>query len=105
MSLWHHVYRTWVGKCWRRCYNRAIRSRLEPVKQVARMVKTRLWGILNAIVLRASNGLAESTNNCIQLIRVRSRGFCNKNRFRAAINFHLGGLDLYPEAAKPLRST
>ncbi|HHJ17375.1 MAG TPA: ISL3 family transposase, partial [Gammaproteobacteria bacterium] len=27
MSLWHHVYRTWVKKCWRRCYNRAICSR------------------------------------------------------------------------------
>ena len=104
MSLWHYVHRTWAEKGWKRWYDWAIRSRLEPVKKVARMVKTHLWGILNAIILKASNGLAESTNSRIKLIKVRSRGFRNKARFRAAIYFHLGGLDLYPEAAKALRT-
>jgi len=31
------------------------------------------------------------------MIKVRSRGFRNKERFANAIYFHLGGLDLYPE--------
>ncbi len=35
-----------------------------------------------------------------QADQVRSRGFRNKDRFRNAIYFHLGDLDLYPEAAK-----
>jgi len=35
---------------------------------------------------------------------VRSRGFRNKSRFRAAIYFHLGGLDLYPKTARVLRT-
>ena len=104
MSLWHYVHRTWAEKGWLRWYGWAIRSRLEPVKKVARIVKTHLWGILNAIILKASNGLAESTNSRIQLIKVRSRGFSNKDRFRNAIYFHLGGLDLYPEAARALRT-
>jgi transposase len=34
------------------------------------------------------------------MIKVRSRGFRNKARFRNAIYFHLGGLDLYPAGIK-----
>lgn len=34
----------------------------------------------------------------LQIIRCHARGFRNKERFKAKIYFHLGGLDLYPEA-------
>ncbi len=54
-------------------------------------------GILNAIVLKVSNGPAEGLNSRIKMIKVRSRGFRNKERFTNAIYFHLGGLDLYPD--------
>jgi transposase len=36
-------------------------------------------------------------NSKIKTIKVRSRGFRNKERFKNAIYFHLGGLDLYPD--------
>ena len=81
-------------------YSWAIRSRLEPIKQVARMVKRHLWGIINAVVLGVSNGPAESINSRIKAIKVKSRGFRNKQRFANAIYFHLGGLDLYPAGAR-----
>ena len=100
MSLWHYVSRTWAEKGWKRWYSWAIRSRLEPIKKVARMIKKHLWGILNAIVLDANNGHAESTNSKIKMIKVRSRGFRNKERFKMAIYFHLGGLDLYPAGVR-----
>lgn len=100
MGLWHYVSRTWAEKAWKRWLGWAVRSRLEPVKQVARTIKVHLWGILNAIVLNANNGGAESINGRIQLVKARSRGFRNKQRFRNAIYFHLGDLDLYPEAVK-----
>jgi hypothetical protein len=35
-------------------------------------------------------------NSKIQKIKVLARGFRNRERFRMAIYFHLGGLDLYP---------
>jgi transposase len=47
-------------------------------------------------VLKADNGHAESINSRIKTIKVRGREFRNKDRFRNAIYFHLGGLDLYP---------
>jgi len=39
------------------------------------------------------------SNSRIKMVKVRSRGFGNKDRFKSAIYFHLGGLDLYPETA------
>lgn len=100
MCLWHYASRTWVERSWHQRYGWAIRSRLEPVKKTARTIKTHLWGIVNAIVLDAHNGLAESINSKIKLVKVRSRGFRNKRQFAKAIHFHLGQLDLYPDGAR-----
>lgn len=100
MSLWGYVSRTWAQKGWTRWLAWATRCRLESVKKVAQTIKKHLWGILNAIILNANNGGAESINGRIKLIKVRSRGFRNKARFRNAIYFHLGDLDLYPEAVR-----
>lgn len=97
MSLWHYVSKTWARKGWEQWLSWAVRSRLEPIKDVARTIKEHLWGILNAVVLKVSNGPAEGLNSRIKMIKVRSRGFRNKERFANAIYFHLGGLDLYPE--------
>ena len=100
MQLWHYVSRTWAEKGWKQWYAWAIRSRLAPIKKVARTIKKHLWGILNAIVLQASNGASESMNSRIQGLKVRSRGFRNKARYIQAIYFHFGGLDLYPEGVR-----
>ena len=97
MSLWTYIHRGWVLKAWNRWLSWAMRCRLEPMKEVARMVKTHLWGIINAVVLKVSNGPAESLNSRIKMLKVKSRGYRNKERFMTDIYFHLGGLDLYPE--------
>lgn len=96
MSLWHYRSRTWAAKAWSLWLGWAQRCRLEPMVNVAKMIKTHLWGILNASVLKVTNGPAESVNSRIRLVKIRSRGFRNKQRFADAILFHLGGLDLYP---------
>jgi len=63
MSLWHYDSKTWAHKGWKRWLSWAIRSRLEPIKKVAKTIKEHLWGILNAVVLKVSNGPAEGLNN------------------------------------------
>jgi len=100
MSLWHYVSKTWARKGWEQWLSWAVRSRLNPIKEVAKTIKEHLWGILNAVVLKVSNGPAEGLNSRIKMIKVRSRGFRNKERFANAIYFHLGGLDLYPEGVR-----
>ena len=67
------------------------------MKKVAKTIKEHLWGILNAIILKITNGPAKNINSRIKTIKVRSHGFLNKERFRNAIYFHPGGLDLYPK--------
>lgn len=94
--LWNYKSRTWAEKGWKRLIGWMVRSRLAPMKKVASTLKHHLWGIINAVVLNADNSHAESINSRIQTIKARSRGFRNKQRFRDAIYFHLGGLELYP---------
>jgi transposase len=96
MGLWEYVSRGWARRAWRRWYGWAIRSRLEPVKRVARMIRAHLEGIITAIVHRATNAGAESINAKIQRVKRMACGYRNRQRFRHAIYFHLGGLDLYP---------
>jgi transposase len=96
MSLWEYVSRTWAEKAWRRWLGWAQRSQLAPMLKVAAMIREHLDGIINAIVLRATNAGAESINAKIQRVKRMACGYRNRDRFRNAIYFHLGGLDLYP---------
>jgi transposase len=59
-------------------------------------VQNYFWEILNAIRLRATNGALEATNGCIQRIKRMAYGFRNKERFKTAILFHLGNLNMDP---------
>lgn len=96
MSLWRYVRRPWAEKGWQAWLQWALRCRLSPMRKVAETVRKYLWGILNAILLRATNALTENVNTRIQNLKRRARGYRNRERFRNAIYFHLGGLDLYP---------
>ena len=96
-NLWHYVHPTWALKGWKRWLSWAMRCRLEPMKDAAETIKNHLWGIINAVILKVSNGPAESINSRIKTVKVRARGFRNIQRFINAIYFYLGGLDLYPE--------
>ena len=58
------------------------------------MIQKHLWGIMNAIVLKVSNGPAESINSRIKIVQTHACGFRNNERFVNAVYFHLGGFDL-----------
>ena len=80
---------------WKHWDDWATRSRLEPVKKVARMVKRHLGGILNYYTHRVTNALAESTNGIIEWIKRTARGYRNRDNLKTAILFHCGGLKLH----------
>jgi transposase len=104
-GLWGYVSRGWAERAWKKWISWLVRSRLEPMKRVAAMVKEHLWGILNAIVLKATNATAESVNAKVQRVKSMACGFRNRERFRNAIYFHCGNLDLYPEALRATHTT
>lgn len=96
MSLWNYRSRGWARRAWQRWLSWAMRSRLMPMKTVAQMIKEKLWGILNAIVLKADNAMAESVNSKIKALKMKARGYRNRERYKTAIMFHYGGLELHP---------
>ena len=53
-------------------------------------------GNLHAVVLRTTNAAPESMNARVQRIKRMTCGYRNRERFRNAILFQLGGLDLIP---------
>ena len=98
MLLWGYVKRGWAVRVWKDWYSWAIRSRLEPIKRVARMIKKHWDGVINAATSDITNARAEGINSKIQWIKRMASGYRNRENFRNAIYFHLGGLDLYPDA-------
>jgi len=97
MTLWNYVRRGWAEKAWKRLIGWMLRTRLEPVIRVGRMLRRYLWGILNAITAGVTNARAEAINSRIQWVKKLACGYRNRVRFRTAIYFHMGGLDLRPE--------
>jgi transposase len=98
MEMWEADSRQDAKVIFDAWYSWAIRSRLAPMKRVARMIKRHLTGVLNAIEQRVTNARLEGINSIIQGLKRTARGYRNRQRFRNAIYFHLGGLDLYPHA-------
>lgn len=96
MCLWDLRYRGVIEKNFRAWYAWAIRSRLEPIRKVARMIKSHWANIKTYFTHRITNAGAEAINAKIQMVKYMSRGFRNRERFRNAIYFHCGGLDLHP---------
>jgi transposase len=61
-------------------------------------------GVMNAVTSEMTNARAEPIKSRVQWVKRMGCGFRNQDNFRNAIYFHLGGLDLYPEALKSTHS-
>jgi transposase len=83
-------------KFFARWYNWAVRSRLRPMAQVARKLKSHLQGLLNYFCHRISNAPTEGLDSKIQFLKHAARGFRTFHNYRTRILFFCGKLDLYP---------
>lgn len=75
----------------------AMATGLEPIRKVARMLKTHRRHLLSYFRHRLSNAPAEGINSRIQQFIQRACGYRNRDRFKRDVLFHLGGLNLHPE--------
>ncbi len=78
-------------------YKRVIRTKLEPLKTVARLIKERLQNVVSYCTHRITNAVAEGMNSKIMSIKRRVGGFRNRQNFKTAIFFYCGGLSLNPQ--------
>lgn len=83
----------WFFNHW---YNWAIRSRIEPIKKKAKMLKKHLPGLLSYTKHRVTNSVAEGFNSRIQALKAAAKGFRNFANYRIRILFYCGKLDLKP---------
>lgn len=77
-------------------YVLVMRSKLEPVKKVARTFKAHLAGIVSIFKHGFCNALAEGVNSRIQLLIQKSCGYRNRQRLKTDILFHFGALNMDP---------
>ena len=94
--FWSYKRRGWAAKHFNRWYFWATHCRLKPIIDAAKTLKRHQAGLLSYFAHRITNAGAEGLNSRIQAIRVSPRGYRNREHFKTAIYFHLGGLQLYP---------
>jgi transposase len=100
MALWNLRYPGAADRNFAAWYGWARRSRLEPMRRAAAMLKRHWANIRTFFRHRITNAGAEAINAKIQAVKRRACGFRNRERVRTAIYFHCGGLNLYPAAAR-----
>ena len=77
-TVWDKVCADMAIKKW---LSWAVRSRLEPVKKFAKMIKSHYSGILRFFHSRLTAGISEGINSRIQEIKRRGKGYRNIKNF------------------------
>lgn len=83
------------------CTN-VMRSKVEPMKEVARMIRNHFDGIVAWAQTRQTNGFLEAINGLFQAAKRRARGYANIATMRTVIFLIAGKLDFHrlnPHAA------
>ena len=94
--LWSYRVEGWARRFFDGWRTWAMRSRLEPVKAVARMLAGRLGNVITYCRHQITNAVAEGLNSKIMAIKRRAGGYRNPNNFKTVIYFYCGGLRLHP---------
>jgi transposase len=92
--FWHYKSISWAGGFLDYWTERAMRSRLEPMKKVARMLRKHEALILNWFKAKGeiSSGAVEGLNNKIRVVTRRSYGFRTYKAMEIALYHNLGRL-------------
>jgi transposase len=93
-EFWNYNYKGAAKRFFTAWSNNAMRSKLEPVKKVVKMLRRHEEGLLSYSQHGISNACAEDFNSAIQLIKPNARGFRNFTNYRPRILFHWGELNL-----------
>lgn len=97
-GLWEYVSPSWAGKFLDRWCTRAMRSKLEPIKKVAKMVRKHKPLILNWFKAKKafSSGIVEGLNLNVNLATRKAYGFSSLECAEIALYHQLGRLPIPP---------
>jgi transposase len=71
-----------------------MRSRIEPIKMIAKTMQCHRHGILAWFDSRIANGLIEGINSLVQAAKAKARGYRNRETLKAITYLIAGRLDL-----------
>ena len=96
--VFQEIYRTikdpkTAGEAIKNWLSWAVCSRIEPIKDFAKMVKKHFDGIMRYFTSRLTSGSMEGINSRIQNIKRRARGFRNMDNFISMIFLEAANLD------------
>ena len=93
-QLWRYSSPVWAGKFLDQWCTRVMRSRIEPMKKVARTLRDKRELILNWFRAEGtiSAGIVEGFNNKLKLVTRKSYGFRTQNAYEIALYHNLGAL-------------
>lgn len=94
--LFDYKYYAYAESYFNQWFGLAKRSKLEPIKKVADMLKRHLHNILTYAKFRITNGIAESINSKIMTIKRKARGHRNFDNLKNLIFFYMGKYRFYP---------
>ena len=95
-GFWQYQYAGAARRFFGQWSAAAMRSGLEPLKAVVRMLREHLQELLNYITHRITNAASEGFNSLIQNIKANARGLPNFAKFRIRILFYCGKLNMLP---------
>ena len=95
-TLWYYSDEGSARKFFKQGYGWASRSRLQPMKKVAKMLQRHFENIITYLRHPITNAVTEGLNSKIQAIKANARGFRSFLNYRTRILFFCGKLDLYP---------
>ena len=92
--FWTYQYAGWARRFLREWCTRTMRSKIEPMKKVARMLRSHEELILNWFKARGtiSAGVAEGLNNKVKLTTRKAYGFRTFDAVKTALYHNLGAL-------------
>lgn len=92
--FWSYKSASWAGKFLDQWCTRAMRSRIGPMKEIARMLRDKRELVLNWFRAdgELSAGIVEGFNNKLKLITRKSYGFRTQEAYETALYHNLGDL-------------
>ena len=95
-QLWEYSSPAWAGKFLDAWCTRAMRSKIEPMKKIARSLRDKRELILNWFRAEGtiSSGIVEGFNNKLKLVTRKSYGFRTQKAYEIALYHNLGALPM-----------
>ena len=93
-NFWTYKSPAWAGRFLDDWCNGTMRSRIDPIKKVAKMLRRHRPLLLNWFVAKGtiSSGVVEGLNNKVKLVTRKAYGFKSPRTIKAALYHNLGGL-------------